>query len=259
MQNLRRLSSRRAARWESGRFVAEGPKLLDEALRATARVEEVFLDAAACTPAHRELAERAKATGATVREVQPGVLDRVCDATSPQPVAAVVAMADRPLDELPLGGLAVVAVGLQDPGNAGTVLRSASASGVGAVVFCSGAVDIYSPKTVRASAGAIFSLPVAAGIEPEEVLDRLGSLGVARRAAVAQGGRPYDQLDWRGAAGLVLGSESHGLPGSLDSRIDEQVTIPMRPEVESLNVAMAATVICFEADRQRRSGDRGAA
>lgn len=233
--------------------MAEGPKLLEEALRAGARIEAVYLDALAATEHHRGLAERAADGGATIVVLEPGVLDRVSDAVTPQPVAAVVAMGHRPLESLPLDELTVVCVGVQDPGNAGTVVRSAAAAGSGAVVFCTGAVDIYNPKAVRASAGTIFHLPLVAGARAEDVMDRLGARGVARVAAVARGGRDHDRLDWVRATGLVLGSESHGLPDAVKGRIDETVTIPMHPAAESLNVAMASTVLCFEAARQKRA------
>lgn len=239
--------------------MAEGAKLLDEALRAGIGVDTVYLDQNQAGPEHRGLAERARAAGAAVFETQAGVLQKVCDAVTPQPVAAVLAMVHVPLESLPLEGLTVVGVGIQDPGNAGTVIRSAAASGSGAVVFCEGAVDIYNPKTVRASAGALFHLPLVAGPPPEAVLDHLGARGVARIATVARGGVDHDRMDWTARRALVLGSESHGLPAALETRVDDRVSIPMPASVESLNVAMAAAVLCFEAARQRRAASRGAA
>jgi TrmH family RNA methyltransferase len=258
VQRLRLLATRRSARWEAGRFVAEGPKLLDEALAAGVTIEAVYLDAGAATEEHRDLAERARRVGADAAEVQPGVLARVSDTVTPQPLTAIVAMGVMDLEALPLDGLTVVGVGIQDPGNAGTVIRSAWASGSGAVVFCAGAVDIYNPKTVRASAGAVFHLPLVAGPEPDAVLDLLGSRGVARIGSVVRGGQDHDRIDWTGDSALILGSESHGLPVALAERLDGQVTIPMHRGAESLNVAMAATVVCFEAARQRRVAARGA-
>ncbi|HET6963928.1 MAG TPA: RNA methyltransferase, partial [Acidimicrobiales bacterium] len=237
--------------------MAEGPKLLEEALRAGAPVEVVYLEGRAAGDRHREVAEAAARAGASVLEVEAGVLARACEAVTPQPVAAIVSMRHVALESLPLDGLTVVGVGVQDPGNAGTVIRSASASGSCGVVFCAGAVDIYNPKAVRASAGTVFHLPLAVGGEAGDVLDHLGARGVARLGTVVRGGRDHDGVDWTRPAALVLGSESHGLPGSLDSRIDGQVTIPMHQAAESLNVAMAATVICFEAARQRRAAGRG--
>lgn len=254
MQHLRLLAGRRAARWEHRRFVVEGPKLLAEALAGGASVEAVFLDDNAADDDHRRLAARAAGTGARTFQTAAGVLSRACDAVTPQPVVAIVAMVDRPITDLsprPPGPV-VVAVDLQDPGNAGTVLRSAAASGSGAVVFCSGAVDVYNPKAVRASAGALFHLPIVVGVPAAEALDRLGRCGLRRVATVARGGQAYDRTDLSSPMALVLGSESHGLPSGLDDHLDERVTIPMVSSSESLNVAMAATVICFEAARQRR-------
>lgn len=254
MQHLRLLAGRRAARWEHRRFVVEGPKLLAEALTAGATVEAVFLDENASDD-HRRLAGRAADTGARMLETSAGVLSRACDTVTAQPVAAVVAMVDRPLADVDPSrpGPVVVAVDLQDPGNAGTVLRSAAASGSGAVVFCSGAVDVYNPKAVRASAGALFHLPIVVGVPATDALDQLGQWGLRRVGTVARGGQAYDRTDLSAPMALVLGSESHGLPAGLDDRLDERVTIPMVSSSESLNVAMAATVICFEAARQRRS------
>ena len=239
----------------------EGPKLVGEALDAAAAVETVFLDAGA-DDSHRQLAEQAGRGGARIFDTAPGVLTRACDATTAQPIAAVVRMLHRPLGDLAAArpDPVVVCVGLQDPGNAGTVLRSAAASGAGAVIFCSGAVDVYNPKAVRASAGALFHVPVVADAPAETALDEVGRWGLRRIATVARGGRPYDRADLAGPCALVLGSESRGLPDQLAGRMDEQVTIPMVSATESLNVAMAATVVCFEAARQRRArAGRGAA
>jgi len=253
VQRLRRLASRRAARWEEGRFVAEGPLLLEEALRAEASVEAVYIDFRSADDHSRRLAEQARLSGATVLEVQPGVLERAAATVTPQPVAAIVVMNHSGLDSLAPTGSTVVCAGLQDPGNVGTVVRSAAAAGGWAMVFCTGGVDVYNPKTVRASAGALFHLPLVCGPQAETVLGHLGRLGVPRLGAVARGGRVHDQQDWRGAHALVLGSESHGLAAPVDALLDGRVTIPMAASTESLNVAMAATVILFEADRQRRA------
>jgi TrmH family RNA methyltransferase len=171
---------------------------------------------------------------------------------TPQSIAGVVSMLDVPLSSVtgarPL--LAVACVEMQDPGNAGAVLRSACASGAGAVVFSAGSVDVYNPKTVRSSAGALFRVPVVAG-EPqaEDVLDELGRWGLRRVGAVVAGGLEYTEEDL--AAPLAL------VPPALGSRLDGCLSIPMAGATESLNVAVAAAVICFEAARQRRAAGAG--
>jgi TrmH family RNA methyltransferase len=263
VQRLRRLAERRSSRWEERSFVVEGPKLLASAMDAGAEVQAVYLDAAESTESHRALAARGRDSGAKVYELQAGVLARVCDTVTPQPVAAVVSMLDRPLAEVDptrTGGglLTVFCVEMQDPGNAGTVVRSAAASGAGAVIFSSRSVDVYHPKVVRASAGALFKVPVVtAEVTSEDVLDELGRLGMRRLGTIPHGGCDYADVDMTGRTALVLGNESHGLMPALTSRVDGFVSIPMSSGAESLNVAMTASILCFEAARQRRTRPAG--
>lgn len=239
--------------------MAEGPKLVAEALASGSVPEVIYLEPSGAGPAERDLAERGRAAGASVVDVEAGVLARVCDAVTPQPIAAIVPMVDVALEEVATRpSPMLICIGLQDPGNAGTVIRSALASGAGAVVFSAGAVDIYNPKAVRASAGAIFHQPLVAGLRPEFTLAELGRWGRRRLATVARGGPDYSTVDLASGAALVLGSESHGLPESLAGLLDGCLTIPMAATSESLNVAMAATVLCFEAARQRGASDAGA-
>jgi TrmH family RNA methyltransferase len=190
------------------------------------------------------------AGGAPVYEVAVGVIDRIASTVTPQPVLAVVRRRDVPLataaGAVAVGGFVVVAAGLADPGNLGTILRSAEAAGAGAVVVTEATVDVYNPKVVRASAGALFHVPVVVDV----ALGDLSALGVPLLGAVADGGTPYDEAPLDVACALVLGSEAHGLPVGL--RLDGLVSIPHRGRAESLNVAMAATVLCFEAARRRR-------
>jgi TrmH family RNA methyltransferase len=193
------------------------------------------------------------ATGADRHDLAPGVLERVADTVTPQPVAAVVARVDVDLDALRGAQLVVVCVDVRDPGNLGSVLRVAEGSGAGGVICCEGSVDAYSPKTVRASAGSLFHVPVVAGGEPLEVLDRMGRWGVHRVGTDVRGGAPYDRVDLTAPTAVVLGNEAHGLPTGLAGELDDTITIPMIGRTESLNVGMAAAVICFESARQRRA------
>ena len=139
-----------------------------------------------------------------------------------------------------------------DPGNAGTLLRSAEAAGCAGVVCCGG-VDPFGPKTVRASAGAVFLVPVVEVAPARHALASVGDAGIRRVGLAAHGGVPLDEVDLVGPVAFVLGSEAHGLPDGLAAALDEVVTIPMAGRSESLNVAMAGTLAVFEAARQRRS------
>ncbi|HTX63476.1 MAG TPA: RNA methyltransferase [Acidimicrobiales bacterium] len=197
-----------------------------------------------------EVVRLAVAAGSRIYELAPGVIGRVASTVTPQPLLAVFPMPDE--RKVPAGAqLVVVMADVRDPGNAGTVLRTADAAGVGAVVVCGGAVDPYNPKTVRASAGSIFHVPIVLGGDPASVLDALGAAGFRRLGAVVRGGEDYASVDWCVPTALVLGNEAWGLPAGFE--LDGLVGIPMEGRAESLNVGMACAVLCFEALRQRRS------
>ncbi|HVV38040.1 MAG TPA: RNA methyltransferase [Acidimicrobiales bacterium] len=248
MQRLRRLLHKRSARQADGVFVAEGATLVREAL-ASGRVPESLFYAPGADPA---LVRDAAAAGAAVHALADGVIEAVADAVTPQPVCAVLAALDTPIDALADDGVVVVAVDVRDPGNAGTLIRSAAAAGARGVVLCDGCVELYNPKTVRATAGALFRLPVVTSVSVNEALSSLGAAGRRRLAAVATGGDDYATVDLTGPVAFVVGNEAHGLPATLPG-IDAAITIPMPGSTESLNVGVATAVLCFEAARQARA------
>jgi RNA methyltransferase, TrmH family len=249
----------RSARSDGGAAAAaDGADDVADTTDASAGADTV----AATTDAVNELATRAAELGARCYELGPGVMTRVADTVTPQPVMAVFPMVH--VAAVPAGAsLVVVMVDVRDPGNAGTVLRTADAAGVDAVVCCGGTVDPYNPKTVRSSAGSIFNVPIVLGEDAVTVLSRLGRLGgpsdtgasgasaMRRLGTVVRGGEDYAAIDWTIPTALVLGNEANGLPGTLP--LDGTVGIPMAGRAESLNVGMACAVLCFEALRQRRS------
>jgi RNA methyltransferase, TrmH family len=151
-----------------------------------------------------------------------------------------------------------VCVDVRDPGNAGTIIRTADAAGVGAVICCEGTVDPTNPKTVRASAGSLFHVPVVTGPGAPEVLRTLTGWGFVTAGAVVRGGSDYATFDWRRRVALVLGNESSGLGGAIADLVDEHISIPMAGRAESLNVGSSAAVLCFEALRHRRMGSGAA-
>lgn len=263
VQRVRRLLARPATRERESSFVIEGLKVLRAALDAGVKPEAVYLDAAAWPSSAANgsgLLERCWQDGVRVFELGPGVLARVADTVTPQPILAVVATRDVGWAALEASAptLVVVAVDVRDPGNAGTLLRSAEAAGVDAVIYCDGCVDLYNPKTVRASAGALFSLQVVRGGPVAAALDRLAGLGLRRLGTAAHGGTTYSEVDLTRPVALVMGNEAHGLPAAVRAQLDGTVSIPLLGRTESLNVGVAAAVVCFEAARQR-GGSRGAA
>jgi TrmH family RNA methyltransferase len=147
-------------------------------------------------------------------------------------------------------GLVVVLDDVNDPGNAGTIVRTAEAVGAAAVVFAGASTDPFGPKTVRASAGSAFRVPLAEGGPTLEVVTRLRDGGFTAVGTVASGGTDQRDVDLTGDVALVLGSEAHGLDRAVVAALDQRVTIPMLGAVESLNVATAAAVLGYERIRQ---------
>lgn len=229
-------------------FVAEGVTLLREALAAGVVPQTVFY-APNADPA---LVSDAAHAGASVLALADGVMESIADAVTPQPVCAVIASLDVPIDTLCADGVVVVAVDVRDPGNAGTMLRSAAAAGARGVVFCDGCVEFNNPKTIRSTAGALFQIPVVTSVSVEVALAALGAAGRTRLATVAADGHDYARFDLTQPVALVMGNEASGLPADL-AGIDARITIPMPGAVESLNVGVATAVLCFEAARQTRA------
>lgn len=182
----------------------------------------------------------------TVHHLAPRVIDRVATTETPQPVVAVVGRTLASAGILRTASFVVVADRIADPGNLGTILRSAEASGAEAVVVTPGTVDPTNPKVVRASAGSIFRVPVVEDVS----LSSLADYPFVRLGTSSHLGRDYSSTDLTRPVAIVVGNEAHGLEP--ESAVDEWITIPHAGTAESLNVAMAATVLCFEVARQRR-------
>jgi len=245
VKRLRRLLSQRQARLEQQLFVVEGPILVVEALQSSkVEVIEVYGE----EPLDGSVAGAAEAR--PVHLVAPGVLHQVLDTVTPQPVCAVVRTPKCSIEAIPETGPVLVLDQLRDPGNVGTLLRTAEAAGIKGVLLLGSAVDSTNPKVVRAAAGARLRLPVAADVDYEEALQALRQSGRKVIATVVDGGQPYTEVDLANAA-IVLGNESHGVSSLVAEAADHLVTIPLAGPTESLNVSAAGAVLCFESLRQR--------
>lgn len=246
-RKLRRRAQRDAAR----AYLLEGTVPVREALNAGAPVREVFL-----APEHPDagaIEGEAGSAGVPVVRVAGSVLEALTDTSTPQGVVAVGEMTDVPLDSLPEDAdLVLVLDQIRDPGNAGTLLRSAAAAGAGAAVFTSGSVDPFAPKTVRAAAGSLFRVALARGVELRDAVRDLSRRGFTVVGADAEATRPYDELDCSGRVAFVLGNEAWGIESSHRELLDDVVGIPMPGDAESLNAAIAGAILLFEAVRQRR-------
>ncbi len=234
-------------------MVVEGAELLMAALGAGAPVEAVYVaPEGARAPAVAEAAAQVLAGGGRVFDLAPGVIERVASTVSPQPVLAVVGWEPAAADTL-TGTLLVVCDDLRDPGNVGTVIRTADASGADAVICCDGTVDPTNPKCVRATAGSLFHLPVVVGGSAVDVVTDLAGRGFVTVGTSVRDGEDYAGFDWCRPVALVLGNEAAGLDARVFAALDAVVTVPMAGRAESLNVSVSAAVLCFEALRQRRA------
>ncbi len=208
--------------------------MLSEAIEAGIEIEAVY-----CEPRARHLVPDLP-RGVGCYETADGVVTRIASTVTPQPVIASARIPAGPVPSAPT--FVLVCDRVTDPGNAGTIIRSAEAAGADAVVFTPGSVDPWNPKCVRASAGASFWLPLVIDRDPS-------TLGLALVGAVAHGGETYTSFDFTRPCALVVGNEAGGIDVSVP--LEASVTIAHLGRSESLNVAMAATVLCFEVARQR--------
>jgi RNA methyltransferase, TrmH family len=257
-----RLAFSRAELTDAGECAIEGLRILEEAIRSGLRFSAVFFRESAQDRADRLLPQ----IGAQVETLllPDKLFDSLVPSESPQGVAALVRLKEFSLDDivekerLQVGPIIVLA-GLQDPGNLGTILRSAEAFGSAGVVLGGGTVSPFNSKVVRASAGSVFRLPVvhshgksAAG-KLEEVCDKLRALGTRLIATSSHKGTPLDQADLKGASAIFFGNEGSGLPRDVMAKMDEAIAIPHTQQVESLNAGVAASIVLYEAARQRKA------
>lgn len=252
--------SRRRIRYREGLFVIEGPRLLGEAVASHARMQSVFWSPELFSEETWAGLLPALPSDIPLYEVPAGVFRQMAATESPQGILAVVGMpawnwedclAPRPEAPLPL---AVLVDGLQDPGNLGTILRAAEALGATGVLLGEGSADIFNPKAVRATMGAIFRFPVAWGLDLPALVPALKERGLRVLVSGARASEPVYREDWRRPVAVVLGNEGAGVSPALLALADGHVRVPMPGRAESLNAAMAAGIVLYEALRQRQEG-----
>jgi RNA methyltransferase, TrmH family len=240
---------RRRERDGTGLFLAEGPQAARE---AGGHVVELFGTADALTTYPDVIAA---AGAARISTVTPAVLASIAETVAPQGLVAVCRHLDVPLDRVTAHRSALVAVlvEVRDPGNAGTVLRTADAAGAGAVVFAGDAVDPYNGKAVRASAGSLFHVDVVRAGEPLAVVAALRAAGYTVLAADGYGPVLLDDAPLRAPIAWLFGSEAHGLPAVVADAAHARVRVPIHGRAESLNLAAAAALCLYAGARAHRS------
>ena len=244
-----KLQQKARFRHQEGLFVCEGKRLVSEVPPGLLR--EIYV-----TQEFLEDGDGAVQSGTAIETVSGEVMAKMAGTVHPQGILAVVQKPKWSLEDVFKGiPLVVFLENIQDPGNLGTIMRTAEAAGATGVVASSGTADIYSPKVVRSTMGSIFRLPYIEAEHFTEAMRQSRTNGVRLFAAVLDAeSRIYDQTDLAGAAGLVIGNEGAGLTDAAVAACDRKIYIPVSG-VESLNAGVAAGVLLFEAARQRRYAD----
>lgn len=248
-----RLAFRRAELTAQGECAIEGVKLIEEALRSGQHLDTVFFSESA-----RPLAEKLlpQINARTETLVLPNALfNSIVPSDAPQGVAALVklpAFSTAQLLDRSSHGLFVVAAGLQDPGNLGTILRSAEAFGAAGIFLTEGTVSPYNSKVLRGSAGSIFRLPFLR-ISAAELIPLLRAHGVRLLATSSHQGTPLPQVSWTLPLAIFIGNEGAGLSRELAREMDETLAIPQAAPVESLNAGVAASIVLYEAAKSQKS------
>ncbi|HBV98805.1 MAG: hypothetical protein JL50_11795 [Peptococcaceae bacterium BICA1-7] len=257
---MAKLKNRRF-REREGKFLIEGARFVEEALKSEWPVE-ILVYSGDFPESGRwsGIADAARRLSIRIMAVTGKVMKELASTETPQGVMALCSMKGRRVEDILAGPpgrgegkqtLLVVADGVSDPGNLGTIIRSADAFGADGAILTRGTVDPYNSKVLRSTMGSIFHVPVAGGADPADLYRRLTDIGVGLLVAVPEGGAPVSRLDLCAPLALVVGSEAQGPSRELLSLPHKKATIPMSGGAESLNAAVAASIMLYEAARQR--------
>jgi len=250
IKELAKLQKKSRLRDEKGIFLVEGPRMTEEI--PAERIEKVYASESFAKK-NKEFLEKLQAP---VELLTDTVFAYVSDTKTPQGILAVVKQQPYSFEEL-LGkekaSFLLILDHLQDPGNLGTIMRAAEAAGVTGILMSSDCVDIYNPKTIRSTMGALYRVPFVVSEDFAGDIERLKKAGVSTYAAHLGATISYEGADYKKPCAFMIGNEANGLSDEVAALADCKILIPMAGQVESLNAAMAATVLMFEAARQRRN------
>lgn len=243
---------RAVARGSHSQMLLDGWHLLTEAVDTGVTVDTIAI-AGDPTPTQRRMLDRARAGGADIIAVSAKVIDALSPVRSPSAIVAIARRPDVAMSALqsPSPALILAIAGVQDPGNVGAAIRSAAGGGATGVVCDYESADPFGWKALRASMGSAFRLPVRRVEQMRAAIDEWRTAGLAIVATTPRGGQSIYDMDWRRPTVMLMGSEGSGLTTSLSDTADATVSIPTRASVESLNVAVSAALMIFEAQRQR--------
>ena len=248
VKNLAQLIKKSKARTEQGVYIVEGIKMFQEAPKE--EIVKVYLS--------EELYDKGtlaeSLNGVPYEVLKNVVFNHVADTKTPQGVLCVMKQKKYTLDQLTEGTcpLMLVLENLQDPGNLGTMMRTAEGAGVTGVLLSRGCVDIYNPKTIRSTMGSIYRVPFLYTDDLLGDMDKLHAKGICTYAAHLKGKGYYDEESYKEPTAFLIGNEGNGLSDELSDKAKQYIKIPMEGKLESLNAAVAAAILMYEASRQRR-------
>lgn len=245
VKNALKLKQRKY-RDEQGRFIIEGIRLIEEGIRE-GFVEYILYSSKLLDT---NGAGRIQDSGVKMYEVSHDILKELCDTQNPQGAAAVAIKPENTSYNLK-GDFLVVADGIQDPGNLGTIIRTSDAAGADGVIILKGTVDAYNSKTLRSTMGSVFHIPIICCDSIESLADNLKKSGFAIYASSLEGSEIIYDCDFKGRLAIIIGNEANGIPEEHIRLCTHKIKIPMAGRAESLNAASAAAIIIYEAVRQR--------
>lgn len=257
VKNVAALQQRSKIRREQKSFVTEGARLFMDTPVSYLKevyVTETFLEEKEEGNKRRNKLQMLEKAGIDCILVTPEVMRHMADTQTPQGVLCVNRMPSWDADRILQGKLLILLEDIQDPGNLGTMFRSAEAAGAAGIIMSKSTVDIFNPKTVRSTMSAIFRMPFCYAEDFGAMLTQIKEAGITIYAAHLEGAVEYDQCDYTAPSAFLIGNEGRGLSAAVTAQADRRILIPMEGEIESLNAAVAASVLLFEAGRQRRAG-----
>ena len=252
IKTLSALIKKSKVRDEEGLYVVEGRKMFEEA--PGAEIKKIYLSAGFAEHFGKDpsITEKLEKVGYEV--LSDSVYEYVSDTKTPQGIMCIMKQKEYSLDRVMSGEkpFLLLVEDLQDPGNLGTMIRAGEGAGITGLVMTANTVDIYNPKTIRSTMGSVFRVPFCYVGDMKTALVLAGKKGITTYAAHLKGEAPYDKEDYSGGAAIIIGNEGKGIRPETADRAGKLVKIPMKGEVESLNAAVAATVLMYEVARQRR-------
>lgn len=257
MKQINALLKKGKERREKRGFVVEGPKMVMEAptewLKAV-YVSEFFEKHPENQTLLKELGQKCKSVQAQFEIVADSVFKNVSDTQTPQGIMAVVAMPEYSMEQLLQGEKThlLILESIQDPGNLGTMVRTGEGAGITGVIMNKTTVDLFNPKTIRSTMGSIYRVPFYVTEDLTKTMMELKQKEISLYAAHLKGQHAYDEADYSKACGFLIGNEGNGLSDEIADLADTYIKIPMEGQVESLNAAISATLLMYEANRQRR-------